>query len=170
MAHSRSLAASLTAAALLFTLSLSAACRREGAAPSPPKTAAQFERATAGMNRTQTAKYVLAAYQCGRCHTVDDRGYMGFTAAGDAAREQIACCKGGTMCVRLLSVANTLATVPERDRSPDEQKMFQAFSDFGCAFCHRIEAGKMAFTDIGVKLGFMHANCVEIQQGAKTGM
>lgn len=163
--RARGVPATLTAAALLFAGALAAACQRAPAAP--PATAADFERATAGLTRTQTVEYVLDTYKCGTCHTVDAGGNMGFTAKGEKSKELAACCAGSTMCVRLLQAANTLTATAESDRSPDERRMLQAFDEYGCSFCHRVEAGKTSFTGIGSRLGFMHLGCVEVEDALR---
>jgi cytochrome c551/c552 len=159
----------IAAAGITCALSLAAACARSAPA-ARPATAAEFARATAGMSRTDTVRYVLATYECGSCHTVDRAGNMGYTARGEESRALMSCCKGeSASCIRLLTAVNTTASIPEADRTPDEQKFHQAFNEYGCAFCHKVEAGTMAFTDIGRPLGFMHLGCVELETQMKKG-
>lgn len=149
----------LVAATVVFAIALCFACQRPQAPK--PTTAAEFERATAGMTRTQTARYVFETYGCDSCHTVDDRGNMGFTARGEKTKQ------GFTGCVRLLTAVNASVPIPEAERSAEERRVHQTFNEYGCSFCHKVEPGRMSFTELGQKLSFLHFGCVEVQDVLK---
>lgn len=138
---------------------LASACER--AAAWKPATLAEFERATRDMSRTETAKYVFTTYGCDACHTIDDKGNTGFTARGEDAR------KGFTGCVRLLTTVNASVPIPEAERSPEERRVHATFNEYGCGFCHKVEPGRISFTEIGRKLAFLHLGCVEVQEELK---
>lgn len=121
----------------------------------PPKTLAEFEKATAGLGPTAIGHFVLKNYGCAECHTLADDGKFGLTAKGETGAESFEGCKP------LLANANVAALVPEAKRTAADQKQFKMFQEFGCAFCHQIKPGSTGFTEIGAKLGFFHLGCFE---------
>lgn len=156
---SRGPGTALAVAAGLFLASLAPACQRASAAI--PTTGAEFDRATAGMSRTQTTKYVFATYKCAACHTVDERGNLGLTPRGEASLE------GFIGCSRLLTAVGTVLAIPEPDRTADDRRVHDKFNEYGCAFCHTVEPGRSSFTEIGARLGFLHSGCVEMATETK---
>jgi hypothetical protein len=38
------------------------------------------------------------------------------------------------------------------------------FDEYGCTFCHKVGAGKVAMTDLGTKLPKLHLGCVDIEK------
>lgn len=147
------------AAAALLAVSLMVGVSR---AAQKPATGAEFDTATAGMNRSGVAAYVFKTYECQSCHVATAEGGTGFTARGTDARGQF------VGCVTLLTtVAKTIGTDPKR-WTADEQRKHQDFRDFGCTFCHAPASGRMSFTEIGRKLGALHLGCVQVAQEVKT--
>ena len=153
--HVWSRRALLVATVSLFMVSLMLGV---GLAAQKPRTGSEFDRATAGMNRSAVADYVFKTYGCHGCHIAMANGGTGFTARGNEARE------GFVGCVRLLTdVGRTLESDP-KNWTADEQRTRQHFQEFGCTFCHAPAAGKMAFTDVGRRLGTLHLGCVQVAE------
>lgn len=146
-------------AGLAIAVALSASCRMQ--ARRPPETAAELDRQIAGKNRKEAAQFVFATYNCSGCHTVGAKGESGFTPRGQEVKQQF------VGCVPLLTAMNSIAQVPEAERTAAELRKAAQFNEFGCTFCHQVTPGRMGFTEIGTRLGFLHLGCPEVQEELK---
>ena len=136
-----------------------------GLAAQKPQTGAEFDKATARMDRRAVAEYVFKTYGCEGCHIATANGATGFTARGNGARE------GFVGCVRLLTSVNATLGTDAKAWTADQQRTHQRFQDFGCTFCHAPARGKMGFTEVGRKLGALHLGCVQVaQEVGKSGV
>jgi parallel beta-helix repeat protein len=113
-----------------------------------------------GAHRSQqeVALYVFDTRGCKGCHTVGQNGKLGFTALGTETA------KGFEGCIAMLTAMGHIAQVPSEQRSSQQQKKAARFDDYGCTFCHKVGAGKMAMTDLGTKLANLHLGCVDIEK------
>ena len=123
-----------------------------------PKTEAELEQALSGKGPKEMAEFVFADYNCNSCHTLGKEGKFGFTSRGSQLRQQ------SEGCVALLTAMNVMIHVPEGERTPDEQRKYAHFQDYGCAFCHQVTPGRMGLTGIGAKLDAFHLSCPQVQQ------
>ena len=145
--------------ALLLVASI-AACTKPAATP---RTAAEFDRATANMDHKAMADYVFKTYECSGCHVPTAKGEAGFTARGEQAKQ------GFVGCVRLLTTINGTLGTDTANWTADEQHKHAQFKEFGCTFCHEPAPGKMGFTELGQKLGSLHLGCPEVHTVASVG-
>ena len=155
-ARKRHLATNAALFVIILLPVIASGCNR--VAGGQPSTLGDFERATSGMTRTETAKYVYSTYGCNGCHTINSEGNTGLTPVGEVAAQ------GFTGCVRLLTAVSASVAIPAAERTDDQRRIHQKFGDYGCTFCHKVEPGKMSFTEIGSKLAYMHLGCVEVRE------
>lgn len=150
--------------AAVAATALLAACLMVGVslAAQKPKTGAEFDKATAGMNRRAVAEYVFKTYECQGCHIATAEGSTGFTPRGNEARERF------VGCVKLLTAVSTTLGADPKIWTADQRRKHQDFKDFGCTFCHAPSPGQMGFTAIGQKLGALHLGCVQVAQEVRT--
>jgi len=153
-------AAIASAAAALLLLPQGPAQPTQAQSKNDPKTtmAALDRMAASGKSQKDMAQYVFDNHGCGGCHTAGADGKLGFTEQG----KQLA--NGFEGCVRSLTAMNLIAQVPINQRSADQKKTAQRFSDFGCTLCHQIVPGKMGLTPLGSKLTRMHLGCVDVEK------
>ena len=113
-----------------------------------------------GAHRSQQelAHYVFDTQGCKGCHTAGQNGKLGFTARGTQTA------KGFEGCIAMLTAMSHIAQVRADQRSSQQQKKVARFDEYGCTFCHRVGAGKMAMTDLGTKLANLHLGCVDIEK------
>jgi hypothetical protein len=64
----------------------------------------------------------------------------------------------------MLTAVSHIASVPVDQRTPQQQKKTNRFAEFGCTFCHKVAAGKVAMTGMGAKLANLHLGCVDIER------
>lgn len=125
---------------------------------SAPRTLAEFERAIAGKNEREIARFVFETYNCTACHILGARAMLGFTPYGEQRRKQ------SEGCVPLLAAMNVIVRIPESERTPQQRARAARFEEFGCTFCHRIIPGQLGLTEIGAKLASLHLSCSGIQK------
>jgi parallel beta-helix repeat protein len=109
-------------------------------------------------SQQELALYVFETQGCKGCHTVGQNGKLGFTERGTQTA------KGFEGCIAMLTAVSHIAQVPAEQRSSQQQKKVARFDEYGCTFCHRVGAGKMAMTDLGTKLANLHLGCVDIEK------
>jgi parallel beta-helix repeat protein len=124
-----------------------------------PQTSATLDRMVAAHKSQQDlAQYVFDTQGCKGCHTVGLNGKLGFTARGTETA------KGFEGCIAMLTAVSHIASVPIDQRTPQQQKKTSRFAEFGCTFCHKVAAGKVAMTGMGAKLANLHLGCVDIER------
>ncbi len=132
---------------------------QQSARPSAQTTSATLDKMiAAGRSQQELAQYVFDTHGCRSCHTANKGGKLGFTEKGKQLTQ------GFEGCTRMLTAMNLIAQVPDKDRSPDQRQKAARFHEFGCTLCHKIVPGKMALTDLGSKLSYLHLGCVDIER------
>jgi hypothetical protein len=149
------LSITLAATALCASICLSAQTK-----PSAPETTstALDKMIAAKKSRKELAQYVFDTQGCKRCHTIGDKGKLGFTETGKQLTT------GFEGCIRMLTAMNVIAQLPANQRSADEKTKAQRFDEFGCTLCHKIVPGKMGLTALGTKLSYLHLGCADVEK------
>ena len=124
----------------------------------PPATLAELEQVTAAKSAHEIATFIFDNYGCKNCHTTASGGKFGYTALGEQLRNK------SEGCIALLTTVSRVATLPERDRTPEHKEKLAHFSDYGCTACHRISFGSVGLTEVGAKLQTMHLACTDVQK------
>ena len=146
----------MTSLAWLCLAAMLSSCAQQSSGR--PKTGAELEQALSGKSPKEKAEFIFEDYNCKGCHTLSKEGKFGFTSWGSQLRQQ------SEGCVALLTAMNVMIHVPEVERTPDEQRKYAHFQEYGCAFCHQVTPGRMGLTEIGAKLDSFHLSCPEVQQ------
>ena len=156
--------AGFAGAALALVILLFLPVIRAQPQPSPAKETNTLDRMLASKKSQQElARYVFDNYGCTGCHTLGAAGKLGFTSRGKEAGQQF---EG---CIRMLTDMNTIAGVPGNLRSAPQREKAARFEDFGCTVCHKAAEGKMALTEVGLKLMNAHVGCVDVEKRMAKG-
>jgi len=143
----------------LLAAAVVGAAQQASKTPSAQATSATLDRMiAAGKSPRELGQYVFDTHGCNSCHTIGENGKLGFTAKGKQLTQ------GFEGCIRTLTAMNLIAQVPHNQRSPDQRRTADRFSEFGCTMCHKIIPGKMGLTDLGTKLTSLHLGCVDVEK------
>jgi hypothetical protein len=96
----------------------------------------------AGKSQRELAQHLFNTQGCRNCHTIGQKGKLGFTKEGQQ-RAQVF--EG---CISTLKAMTIIAKVPEHQRSATQLRRVQRFQEFGCATCHKVSPGKMGLTEL----------------------
>ena len=151
----------MTRPKIIFAILLTCLCLTgliAGSAKQDSPTPSDLDKNATGKDPRQLAQFVFDKYGCNSCHIPGKDGKFKFTQRGEQLRTKF---EG---CVNLLTAMNVMIHVPEAQWTLEEKQKHSHFQEYGCAFCHKIQPGRMGLTETGAKLSALHMSCPEVEQ------
>ena len=124
----------------------------------PPATLVELEKVTAAKSAHEIATYIFENYGCKNCHTIASGGKFAYTALGEQLKNK------SEGCIAMHTAVSRIVTLPEANRTPENNEKLAHFKDYGCTACHRISFGSVGLTEAGAKLQTMHLACTDVQK------
>lgn len=126
--------------------------------PPAASSATLDQMIAAGKSQRELAQFLFDTHGCKNCHTIGQEGRLGFTAKGKERAQ------GFEGCISTLKAMSVITKIPENQRSATQRQRAQRFEEFGCATCHKTDAGRMGLTEVGAKLAHLHLGCVDVEK------